>query len=331
MPVLFRRSLLRAATLPAVAALLPLSVLAEPAWPAARPITLIVPFSAGGPGDTQARWIAQKLGERLQQTVAIDNVPGAGGVLGVSKAVAAKADGYTLLLGSDSPVSVAPLVSAAVQYDATKDLAPIGLVATAPVLLLARPGLPARSLDAFIALAREQPGRLSYGTPGVGSVLHLAMEMLQERAKLRLVHVPFRGDAQTSNDLMSAQVDLGVLGAASAVPLVQHKKLQALGVSAGRRLAALPEVPAFAEAKALQGLEVRTWTGLLAPARTPAPIVQRLAAALQAVLQQPEVQQRLKDSGATPGQGAPEGFAAWLRQEKAAYGAIVQRARIQQE
>ena len=326
-----RRNLLSAAAWAAVSMGAAPCALAADAWPTAKPITLIVPFSAGGNVDFQARLIGQKLGERLHQSVIVDNVPGAGGVLGVAKAINAKADGYTIVMGFDGPVSVAQLVNKAVKYDAERDLAPIGQVSVAPVVLMARPGLPAKNMAELIALAKAQPGKITYGTSGVGTVLHLAMEMVQERAKVQMVHVPYRGGAQITNDVMGGQVDTGYLVTTSATPLVQQGKLQALGVTSAKRIESIPNVPAFTETPALKGLEINTWTGLFAPKGTPAAVVTRLAAELDAVLKQPDVQQRLKDGGATPGRGTPAQFAAFLKKEKAAYAAIVTSAKIEQE
>lgn len=326
-----RRTLLAAALVAAAGlASTPAALAADKAWPQ-RPITLIVPFSAGGNVDFQARLIGQKLGERLGQSVVVDNVAGAGGVLGVAKAIHAKPDGYTLVMGFDGPISVAELVNSSVKYNAEKDLAPIGLVSVAPVVLMARPGLPAKSMQELIELAKKEPGKITYGTSGVGTVLHLAMEMVQERTGTQMVHVPYRGGAQITNDVMGGQVDTGYLVTTSATPLVNQGKLAALGVTSAKRNESIPNVPAFAETPALKGFEINTWTGLFAPAKTPAAIVQRMATELTAVLQMPEVQQRLKEGGATPGTGTPQSFAAYLKKEKAGYAAIVKSANIQQE
>lgn len=328
---MFRRIFFSAATLAAVSVALPHAALADNAWPNLKPITLIVPFSAGGNVDFQARLIGQKLSERLGQSVVVDNVPGAGGVLGVSKAINAKPDGYTIVMGFDGPVSVAQLVNKAVKYDAERDLLPIGQVSVAPVVLMARPGFPAQNMQELIALAKAQPGKITYGTSGVGTVLHLAMEMVQERAKVQMVHVPYRGGAQIINDVMGGQVDTGYLVTTSATPLVQQGKLHALGVTSAQRIDSIPSVPAFAETPVLKGMEINTWTGLFAPKGTPAAVITRLASELDAVLKTPDVQQRLKDGGATPGSGTPAQFAAFLKKEKAAYAAIVTSAKIEQE
>lgn len=329
---MFRRSLLSLAAAATVSVVVTgPAAAAEPVWPQAKPINLIVPFSAGGNVDFQARLIGQKLAERLGQSVVIDNVPGAGGVMGVSKAINAKPDGYSIVMGFDGAISVAQLVNKAVKYDAEKDLVPIGLVSIAPTVLMASPSLSAKSLPEFIAYAKAHPGKVTYGTSGVGTVLHLAMEMLQERTGTKLVHVPYRGGAQIINDVMGGQVDSGVLVTTSATPLVKQGKLQALGVTSQQRLESLPQVPTFAETPALKGFEINTWTGLFAPKGTPAPVVSRLATELAAVLQLPDVQQRLKDGGATPGTGTPESFMAYLQKEKASYTAIVRSAKIEQE
>lgn len=325
-----RRTFVAAAALAAAGVSAP-ALAAGDAWPAAKPITLIVPFSAGGNVDTTARLIGQKLGERLKQSIVIDNMPGAGGVLGVSKAVKAPADGYTLLMGFDGPISIAQLVNSAVKYDAEKDLAPVGLVTIAPVVAVARPGLPAHNLSELIALARSKPGSLTYATSGVGTMLHLSMEMLQERAKVKLVHVPYRGGAQITSDVMGGQVDVGMLVTTSATPMIQQKKLEGLGVTSAQRIDSIPNVPTFGETPELKGFDLNTWTGLFAPAKTPQAVVTRLATELDAVLKMPDVKKRLEDGGATPGSGTPASFAQFLKKEKAGYAQIVKSAHIQAE
>lgn len=326
-----RRSLVATAALMAAVGFSAPVLAAADAWPATKPITLIVPFSAGGNVDTTARLIGQKLGERLHQSIVVDNVPGAGGVLGVSKAVKAPADGYTLLMGFDGPISIAQLVNSAVKYDAEKDLTPVGLTTIAPVVAVARPGLPAHNLNELIALARSKPGSLTYATSGVGTMLHLAMEMLQERAKIKLVHVPYRGGAQITSDVMGGQVDVGMLTTVSAVPMIQQKKLEGLGVTSAKRIDAIHNVPTFGETAELKGFDLNTWTGLFVPAKTPQAVVTRLATELDAVLKLPDVRKRLEDGGATPGSGTQASFVQFLKKEKTGYAQIVKSANIQAE
>ena len=292
---------------------------------------MIVPFSAGGNVDTTARLIGQKLGERLKQPIVIDNVPGAGGVLGVSKALKSAADGYTLLMGFDGCISVAPLINSAVKYDAERDLLPVGLVTIAPGVAVARPGLPAHNLGELIALARSKPGTLSYATSGVGTLHHLSMELLQERAKIKMVHVPYRGGAQITSDVLGGQVDVGMLVTTSATPLIQQKKLEGLVVTSAKRIDSIPNVPTFGETPELKGFDMNTWTGLFVPAKTPQPIADRLAAELAEVLKLPDVRKRLEDGGAAPASSTPASFAAFLKKEKIGYAAIVKSANIQQE
>jgi len=305
---------------------------AATAWPT-KPITLIVPVGPGGNIDVTARLVGQKLSERLGQTIVVDNVAGVGGVLGVNRTVRAAPDGYTVLIGMDGPISVAQLINPAVKYDAERDLIPVGLVTIAPVTLLARPGFPAKTMDEMIALARANPGKLTYATSGVGTVLHLVLELVQQQAGIELVHVPYnRGGSQIINDVMGDIVDMGTLVSTTATPMILHGDIRALGVSSKERLQALPDVPAFSEAKALPGYDLNTWTGFFVPAGTPDAIVQKLNTELNAVLNLPDVRQRLLDVGATPGgQTTPASFAAFLQQEKATYTRIVERADIKLE
>jgi len=305
------------------------SCVAQPAWPAAKPITIVVPFSAGGSVDATARLVGQKLGERLKQTVVVENLAGAGGVIGVAKAVQAAPDGYTLVLGADSPIAIARLVTpASVRYDAQKDLTPIGLVTTAPMVIVARPGLVAASLSEVVELARAQPGKLTYGTSGVGTVLQLAMEMIKEQAKVEIIHVPYRGGAQIVSDVIGNQLDLAMLVSISAVSQVQSKRLKAIAVTSDKRVASLPDVPTVAETPGFKGFNVVAWTGLFAPAHTPPAIVERLSRELDAVLRSDEVRDKLAEQGAVPGSGTPTAFASFVAHEEERYARIVKAANI---
>ncbi len=325
MPHLFLRALLVLAA--AVAAAAPAH--AQPAWPAAKPITLIVPFGAGGSVDATARLVGQKLAERLKQSVVVENLTGAGGVIGVAKAVQAAPDGYTLVLGADSPIAIAKLVTpASVKYDALKDLTPIGLVTMAPMVIVARPGLAANNLAEVLELARAQPGKLSYGTSGIGTVLQLAMETLKERAKVDIVHVPYRGGAQIVGDVIGNQLDLAVLVSISAVPHIVGKRVKAIAVTSDKRVASLPDVPTVAETAGLKGFDVVAWTGLFAPAHTPPAIVERLSRELDAVLRSDEMREKLAEQGAVPGNGSPAAFAGFVEREQERYARIVKAANI---
>ncbi len=238
---------------------------AQPAWPAAKPITIIVPFTAGG-------------------------------TIGVAKAAQAAPDGYTLVMGADSPVAIARLINpAAVRYDTLKDLAPVGLVNTAPMVLVARPGLPADTLADVLKLARAKPGHLSYATSGIGTVLHLGMELIKEQGKVFITHVPYRGGAQIVSDVVGNQVDLAMLISGTATPNILAGKLKGIAVTDDRRLATLPQVPAVAESAGFKGFDIVSWTGLFAPARTPAAVVERLNQELGEALKSDEVRSRMQE------------------------------------
>jgi tripartite-type tricarboxylate transporter receptor subunit TctC len=305
---------------------------AQPAWPTAKPISMIVPYSPGGNVDFGARLIAAKLRDSLKQSVVVENVPGAGGVIGVSKVVAAPPDGYTILMGADSPISIARFVTpSTVKYDSLRDLAPIGLVNAAPMMLLARPGLPATDFAGLVKLARTQPGKLSYATSGVGTVLHLAMERIKQQAGIDVLHVPYKGGAPIISDLIGNQIDLAVLVSVSAVPQVKGGKIKALGVTSAQRLASAPEIPALGESPELKGFDMVAWTGLFAPAKTPAAILERLNRELNATLASPDVRGKFEEQGAVIGSGSAAEFAAFLRKEQADYEKVVRAANIQPE
>ena len=289
-----------------------------PAWPAAKPVTLIVPFTAGGSVDFIARQVATRLGERIHQTVVVENVAGAGGAIGLAKAVNAAPDGYTLVAGPDSAIAIGKLVNpAAYRFDPLKDLVPVGMLNTAPMVLVARTDLPVKDFADFVRLAKASPGKYTYATSGVGTVLHLAMEQLKQRTGIFVTHVPYRGGAQIANDVMGKQVDLAMLVSASSIPHVRSGGLKALGVTGKQRIASIPDVPTFDEMPGLKGYDVLSWTGIFAPKGTPAAIVDRLNEALNEVLKDSEVRARLAEQGAVPGSGSPASLGAFAEAEYA--------------
>ncbi len=287
-----------------------------PVWPTVKPVTLIVPFTAGGSVDFIARQVATKLGERINQTVVIENVAGAGGAIGLQKAVNAAPDGYTLVAGPDSAIAIGKLANpAAYRFDPLKDLVPVGMLNTAPMLLVARTDLPVKNYADFVKLAKAEPGKYTYATSGVGTVLHLAMEQLKQRSGIFVTHVPYRGGAQIANDVMGRQVDLAMLVSASSIPHVRAGSLKALGVTGKQRIASLPDVPTFDEMPGLKGYDVLTWTGIFAPKGTPAAIVSKLNEALNDALKDTEVRARLAEQGALPGSGSPEALGSFAQAE----------------
>jgi tripartite-type tricarboxylate transporter receptor subunit TctC len=300
-------------------------------WPT-KPITMIVPYPPGGNVDFGARLLAAKMRENLNQSVVVENVPGAGGVVGVAKVVAAAPDGYTILMGADSPISIARFVTPSiVKYESLRDLAPIGLVNAAPMMLLARPGLPANDFAGLVKLARAQPGKLNYATSGVGTVLHLAMERIKQQAGIDVLHVPYKGGAQIVSDLIGNQVDLAILVSVAAIPQVKAGKIKAFGVTSAQRISQAPEIPALAESPELKGFDMVAWTGLFAPVQTPAPIVERLNRELNAALASPDVRAKMEEQGAVIGKSSSAQFAAFLRQEQADFERIVRASKIQPE
>lgn len=314
-----------------VAAALPGAAFAQAAWPSAKPITLIVPYSAGGSVDFNARLVATKLGERLKQSVVIENVTGAGGAIGVAKAINAAPDGYTLVAGPDSAIAIGKLINpAAFKFDPLKDLAPVGMLNTAPMVLVARPGLPVQSYADLVKLAKAAPGKYNYATSGVGTVLQLAMELLKEKSGIYVTHIPYRGGAQIASDVIGNQVDLAMLVSTSAIPHVAGGRVKALGVTGSKRLESLPNVPTFDEMPGLKGYSMVSWTGIFAPAATPPATVKRLNDELNAVLKDPEVRAKLQEQGAVPGSGSAEDLGRFVQAEYARNQKIVQAANIKE-
>ncbi|MGR4867553.1 Bug family tripartite tricarboxylate transporter substrate binding protein [Variovorax sp. LARHSF232] len=314
-----------------LAVVLPGTAFAQAAWPAAKPITLIVPYSAGGSVDYNARLVATKLGERLKQSVVIENVTGAGGAIGVAKAVNAAADGYTLVAGPDSAIAIGKLINpAAFKFDPLKDLAPVGMLNTAPMVLVARPGLPVQSYADLVKLAKASPGKYNYATSGVGTVLQLAMELLKEKSGIYVTHIPYRGGAQIATDVIGNQVDLAMLVSTSAIAHVTGGRLKALGVTGGQRLQSLPQVPAFSEMPGLKDYSMVSWTGIFAPVATPAATVKRLNEELNAVLKDPEVRAKMQEQGALPGSGSAEDLGKFVQAEYVRNQKIVQAANIKE-
>lgn len=321
-----RRQTLAAATAFAAAPLR-----AQAAWPAAKPITMVVPFSAGGNVDTTARLVAQRLSERLKQTIVIDNVPGAGGLVGVGRVAQAAADGYTLVMAFDGPIAITRYVNPqAMRFDPNRDLVPVALTTTAPMVLVARPTLEVQTMAQLVEYARRKPGQVSYATSGVGTVLHLAMEMIKERAKIFAVHIPYRGGAQIATDVIGGQVDLAMVVSVSATPHVQAGRIKALAVTGNKRLPQLPGVPTLDETPLFKGLDVQSWTGVFAPARTPPAIVERLNAEINAVLQLDEVRGKLAEGGAAVGQLSTTAFGQFVRSEQTRFEKVVKAANIQE-
>lgn len=281
-----------------------------------RPIRLVVPFPPGGINDLIARIIGQSLAEQMKQTVVIDNRAGAGGTVGLGIAARANPDGYTLAFGATSTVAVSPALYRNLPYDPVKGFAPIAPLAEVPSVALVTPSLPAASMKDLIALARAKPGTLNYASAGAGTSQHMGTELLKTLAKIDMVHVPYKGGAAAIADLIGGQVQLQIEPLPTAMPHIRSGKVRALAVTSRTRLPILPDLPTVAEAAGLPGYELIIWFGLLAPADTPRPIVQRLNREVLRAIASPEVRDRFAQQGASPSAAqTPEQFGTFIRAE----------------
>lgn len=298
-------------------------------WPA-KPVRIVVPFSPGGFADSAVRSIADRLAARLGQPVVVENRPGAAGNIGTEIVAKSAPDGYTLLAAYDGTMVVNPHVYAKLGFDTLKDFAPVTKLGDGAVIIVAHPSVPANNLRELIALAKAKPGRLSFGSSGTGGSAHLACEMLNQRAGIELVHIPYKGGGQAIADAVGGQVPLVCTAIATAQQFLKSGKLKALGVSSAKRDPAMPEVPTFAES-GLPGFVVTSWMGILAPAQTPRAIVERLQTEIAAVLQLPDVRARYAVLGIDPVGNKPDEYAAQLKADLDAWGPVVKKANLRIE
>lgn len=287
-------------------------VAAQPVYPN-RPVRLIVPYSTGGGTDIVARVVGQKLTELWGQAVVVDNRPGAGDTLGTALAVQAPADGYTLVMSSIS-LAFDPAIYEHLPYDPVRDLAPVALVASQPNMLVVNPALGVTSIAQLIALAKAKPGAINYASGGVGSGPHLATELFDQMAGIKLTHVPYKGTGPALTDLLGGQVELMICVTASSAPLVKAGKLRALAVTGAQRSSFAPELPTIAEA-GVPGYEFNTWYGIEAPAGTPRLVIARINADVVRAMQSPDVRARLVAQGLEPLTSTPEAFGALIAAE----------------
>jgi len=292
-----------------------------------KPVRLIVPFAPGGLADTSARAVAEKLGTRLGQSVVVENRACASGNIGMQAVAQSAPDGYTLVLGFDGTVVINPHVFKQTGFDVLNDFVPVTKLGDAVLLLVAHPSVPAKNIQELIALEKSKPGTLSYGTSGTGGTPHLAGELLNQRYGTKFVHVPYKGGGQAVIDVVSGQIPLVFTAVASAQQHVKSGKVVGIGVSSGKRASSLPEVPTFVES-GLQDFVVDSWVGILAPAKTPKAIVDRLQRELAAVLKDPEVQSRYATLGIEPVGNTPEQFAQQIRADLARWEKVVKQAGI---
>jgi len=291
----------------------------------AKPIRIVVGFTAGGPTDIVTRTIAPGLAEALGQSVVVDNRPGAGGATATALVAKAPPDGYTLLMGTIGGLAVAMSLQPNRGYDTLRDFAPVTQSVSVTNILVVHPSLPARSVKELLALARSRPGQLNYASAGAGTAPHLAGELLKYMAGVNIVHVPYKGSAPALTALLSGEVEMNFENTLIVLSHIKSGKLRPLGVTAGRRSRLLPELPTIAEG-GLPGYDAAGWYGLLAPAGTPPEIVRRLNAEVTRILRQPDVVERLSGQGADPVGNAPEAFTAFIRAEIEKWAKLVKAA-----
>jgi tripartite-type tricarboxylate transporter receptor subunit TctC len=312
-------------TLMATLATLALAVMAAPGaaqdYPS-RPITLIVPYTAGGGNDLMARTAAEKMSKALGQQIVIENRGGAGGSIATRQVAKADPDGYTLGLGGTGTLAIDPTLYPNVGYDPRKDFSAVGLIATSGLVICVHPSLPARSIPELIALAKQEPGKLNYASAGTGSGIHLGTEYFASMAGIKLTHIPYKGSAPALTDLVGGHVVIYFSSLPPAVALVKEGKVRALAVTGARRSPILPDVPTVAEA-ALPGYEAVLHYGIVAPAGTPRAIIEKLSAALRAAVMSDDLKARLADDGAEPLPSTPEEYAADIDREETKWSAIV--------
>lgn len=303
-------------------------VMGQQAYPN-KPVRIIVPYPPGGTADIVGRTIAEKLGVIWGQSVIVENRAGAGGTIGVDSAAKAAPDGYTMVLGVTGPLTIAPGINAQLAYDPLRDLVPITLVAAVPSLIAVHPSVPARDLKELIALAKSQPGKLTFASAGTGTSVHIAGELFKSMAGVDILHVPYKGGVPALNDLMGGQVSMIIENMPQLLPQVRAGKIRALAVTTLQRSPAISDLPAVSEI--LPGYEATTWFGLLAPAKTPQEIVKKVQSDVAKIGMLPDVKERFTGLGADVIASTPEVFATHLRSELVRFSKVIKDANIKAE
>ncbi len=307
-------------------ALMPFAPALAQSWPVGKPVTLVVGYPAGGSVDLVARTIAEPLSRRLGTPVVVENIGGAGGTIGAQKVVNAAPDGYTLLLGSGSEVSIARLFNTAVKYNGETDLTHIGLIGVTPMVFVAGPKAGVKTMDEALARARREPNKLSFASSGVGTPLHVSGELINLLGGTTFRHIPYRGAAQMVQDVLGSNVEFSVFVLSSAMPHIESGKMTALGVTTPARSRAAPQIPPLGEHPRLKGYDMNVWFGLFGPARLPAAATARLNRELNGILREQEVWQKLQKAGITNDGGAPQALTAFIKAETQRVRAVVNKA-----
>ena len=294
-----------------------------------RATKIIVPFVAGGPTDVQARWAAQQLNTVLGQTFIVENRVGGGGVPGVDAVVKSPADGYTLLAGNPGPLTVAPGVKTNMPYQTSKDLAPIMLIARTASCLSIHPSIPANNVKEFVAYVKANPEKVNYGSPGVGTVGHLSIELFATQAGIKINHIPYKGASQYQNDLIAGHIQLAQVQLAGCIPLLKQGKIKTIGITADKRSAVAPDIPTIAE-QGMPGYQSYNWNGILAPAATPSAIITKLHSVLSKQLATKENQELFISQGFEPSNFTPEEFANFIQLETEKWARVAKQADIKE-
>jgi tripartite-type tricarboxylate transporter receptor subunit TctC len=324
------RSALATLVLLLILAIVPLAG-AQPQDFPSRPVRFIVPYAAGGSGDLLARLLGTKLASLWGQQVVVDNRAGGGGLIGTEFAARSEPDGYTLYLATDGPLTIAASLYKRVPYDWKRDFAPVSMMAMGYQVLIVKPSLPAKSLQEFVALARQKPGALNYASIGIGSAPHLGAELFKSVAAVDITHVPYRGSsAQAITALLAGDVEMFLVGTSTAVPHIQSGTLRGLAVTARNRVDGLPDVPTFAEA-GLPGVDVSIWFAVLVPGGTPGAIVKKLNADIVQVVADPEFKQALKARGFEAMSSTPEQLAEFMDKDYVKFRNLIQKLGLQVE
>lgn len=292
-----------------------------------RPIKLVVPFAPGGATDILGRLLATSLGERLGQPVVVENLGGAGGAIGAQKAVKATPDGYTLFVGANNELAIARLINKSIKYS-IGDFTPIGMIGSQPMVLVASQKAGVKTAAEFSALVAKNPGKFSYGSSGVGTALHLAGEMVKEQGKLHMTHIPYRGVAPLTTDLVGNNIEFGMFVLSSGLPQIRAGKVIALGTTEAKRSAITPDIPALSELPQYKNVDINVWFALMAPKGLPAPVAAKVKKALDETMASPEFRKKMEESGSVVADPKTDA-GKYINAEIAKYTKIVQFAHIE--
>ena len=292
-----------------------------------KPVRFIVPFPPGGGNDTIARLVAQKLSAALGQQVIVDNRPGAGGTIGAEAAARSPGDGYTMFLAGVATHGINPNMRKKMPYDALKDFEAVSLIASAPLLVVVHPSLPVKNVKDLIAVAKAKPGQINYASNGPGSSSHLAVELFDMMAGVKLTHIPYKGLAPALTDLLSGEISVMFSSAVAALPQVKSGRLRAIAMTGAKRSAAIPNVPTVAES-GVPGYETGSWYGVVVPAGTPRAAIDRLSREIQTIVKSPDFTAKLNEEAVIPVGSTPEAFDKHIRSELARWAKVIKAAKI---